>query len=78
MLAIGIYLFVAPESADALWPWDLTPADGQGDRRVRRGLRRLGAARGRSPTTCRSFEGAALAYAALGAARAGRGRALHG
>jgi hypothetical protein len=29
MLTIGLYLFVAPTSADTLWPWDLTPLTGR-------------------------------------------------
>ena len=66
MLAVGLYLFVAPESADVLWPWNLTPLT----------ARAIGAFVGGFGASALhaaivddlpSFEGAALAYAVLGA-----------
>ena len=66
MLAIGVYLFLAPGSADALWPWDLTPL-------TARAIGAFVAGFGASAlhavlaNDLPSFEGAALAYATLGA-----------
>jgi hypothetical protein len=65
MLAAGLYLFVAPESADALWPWDLTPLTA---RAIGAFVTGFGAAALYAviANDLRSFEGAALAYATLG------------
>jgi hypothetical protein len=66
MLGIGAYLFVAPESADALWPWDLTPLTA---RAVGAFVAGFGAAALHAAVAndLVRFEGAALAYATLGA-----------
>jgi len=66
MLAIGLYLFVAPESANDLWPWDLTPLTGRviGAFVAGFGASALHAA---AANDLVQFEGAAFAYAALGA-----------
>jgi hypothetical protein len=66
MLAVALYLFVAPDSADALWPWNLTPL-------TARAIGAFVAGFGASALHAAivddlpSFEGAALAYAVLGA-----------
>jgi hypothetical protein len=66
MLAVGLYLFAAPESADVLWPWNLTPLTARaiGAFVVGFGASALHAA---IVDDLPSFEGAALAYAVLGA-----------
>jgi hypothetical protein len=66
MLAIGVYMFVAPESADALWPWDLTPltARAVGSFVTGFGVSALHATAANDLTR---FSGAAAAYAGLAA-----------
>jgi hypothetical protein len=66
MLALGLYLFIAPTSADALWPWDLTPLTARaiGAFVVGFGASALHAV---AANDLARFDGAALAYAALGA-----------
>jgi hypothetical protein len=65
MLGIGAYLFVAPGSADALWPWDLTPltARAVGAFLAGFGVSALHAA---LVNDLVRFDGAALSYATLG------------
>jgi hypothetical protein len=65
MLALGGALFVAPTSADALWPWPLTPltAEAIGAFLVGFGVAGAGAL---WEDDLDRLEGAALAYAALG------------
>jgi hypothetical protein len=66
MLALGTYLFLAPESADSLWPWDLTPLTA---RAVGAFVAGFGASALHAVIAddLRCFEGAALAYGTLGA-----------
>ena len=66
MLAFGAYLFVAPESADELWPWALTPLTA---RVVGAFVAGFGASalHAVAANDLPRFEGAALAYSALGA-----------
>jgi hypothetical protein len=66
MLGVGIYLFVAPESADALWPWNLTPltARAVGAFVIGFGVSALHAT---LANDLPRFIGAALAYAGLAA-----------
>jgi hypothetical protein len=65
MLALGAYLFVAPESADALWPWNLTPLTA---RAMGAFVTGFGASAQHAAIVddLPSFEGAAIAYAVLG------------
>ena len=65
MLAFGAYLFAAPGSADDLWPWALTPLTA---RVIGAFVAGFGASALHAviANDLRSFEGAALAYAALG------------
>jgi hypothetical protein len=64
MLAIGVYLFVAPDSADALWPWNLTPLTARaiGSFVTGFGVSALHAIAANDLTR---FAGAAVAYAGL-------------
>jgi hypothetical protein len=66
MVAIGVSLFVAPESADALWPWDLTPLTA---RAIGAFVTGFGASALHAVVAndLERFEGAAAAYATLGA-----------
>jgi hypothetical protein len=66
MLAVGIYLFVASTSADALWPWSLTPLTA---RAVGAFVAGFGASALHAVVAddVLRFEGAAFGYAALGA-----------
>jgi hypothetical protein len=66
MFAIGIFLFVAPDSADALWPWDLTPLTARAIGAFVTGFG-ASALHAVAANDLASFEGAALAYAVLGA-----------
>jgi len=65
MLAVGAYLFAAPGSADDLWPWALTPLTA---RVIGAFVAGFGASALHAviANDLRSFEGAALAYSALG------------
>jgi hypothetical protein len=65
MLALGAYLFAAPGSADDLWPWALTPLTA---RAIGAFVAGFGASALHAVVAndLRSFEGAALAYGALG------------
>jgi hypothetical protein len=65
MLAFGAYLFAAPGSADDLWPWALTPLTA---RVIGAFVTGFGASALHAliANDLRSFEGAALAYSALG------------
>jgi hypothetical protein len=64
MLAIGAYLFVAPDSADTLWAWNLTPLTSRaiGSFVTGFGVSALHAATANDLTR---FAGAAMAYAGL-------------
>jgi hypothetical protein len=66
MVGVGVYLFLAPTSADALWPWDLTPLTA---RAVGAFVTGFGASalHAVAANDALRFEGAAFAYAALGA-----------
>jgi hypothetical protein len=66
MLVLGLYLFIAPTSADALWPWDLTPLTA---RAIGAFVAGFGASALHAVVAndLVRFDGAALAYAALGA-----------
>jgi hypothetical protein len=66
MLAVGIYLFAAPTSADALWPWDLTPLTARAVGAFVMGFG-ISALHAVFANDALRFEGAAVAYAALGA-----------
>jgi hypothetical protein len=66
MLAVGIYLFAAPESADTLWPWALTPLTARAIGAFVTGFG-LSALHAAVVDDLRAFEGAAIAYAGLGA-----------
>jgi hypothetical protein len=65
MLAVGVALFAAPADADAIWPWTLTPltARAVGAFLIGFGVAALDAA---VENDLVRFEGAALAYGALG------------
>jgi len=65
MLTVGVALFVAPADADALWPWTLTPLTA---RAVGAFLIGFGVAAVHAvvENDLLRFEGAALAYGALG------------
>jgi hypothetical protein len=65
MLGVGIALFVAPTGADTLWPWPLNPLTAQavGSFTAGFGIAALDAV---IRNDLARFEGAALAYAALG------------
>jgi hypothetical protein len=65
MAALGVYLFAAPTDADDLWPWALTPLTA---RVIGAFVAGFGASALHAVTAndLRSFEGAALAYSALG------------
>jgi hypothetical protein len=65
MLAAGAWLFVAPHSADALWPWDLTPLTARAIGAFVAGFG-VSALHAAVADDLRSFEVAALAYTALG------------
>jgi hypothetical protein len=66
MLAIGLYLFIAPASGDALWPWDLTPLTARAIGAFVAGFG-ASALHAVAANDLARFDGAALAYAALGA-----------
>jgi hypothetical protein len=65
MLGVGAYLFAAPGGADDLWPWALTPLTA---RVIGAFVAGFGASALHAviANDLRSFEGAALAYCALG------------
>jgi hypothetical protein len=65
MLALGAYLFAAPAGADDLWPWVLTPLTA---RVIGAFVAGFGASALHAviANDLRSFEGAAIAYSALG------------
>ena len=65
LLAMGAYLFVAPESAMSLWPWPLTPLTG---RAVGAWVLSLGVAAGHAlwESDLRRVRVAAAGYAAIG------------
>ena len=65
MLALGVYLFVAPAERRRLWPWDLTPLTARAIGAFVTGFG-VSALHAVVANDLRSFEGAALAYAALG------------
>jgi hypothetical protein len=66
MLAVGMNLFLTPESVDSLWPWDLTPLTA---RAIGAFVLGFGASAVHAviANDLASFEGAALAYGVLGA-----------
>jgi hypothetical protein len=66
MCAVGLYLFAAPASADVLWPWNLTPLTA---RAIGAFVTGFGASALHAVIVddLPSFEGAAIAYAVLGA-----------
>jgi hypothetical protein len=66
MLGVGIALYVAPADVDAIWPWTLTPLT---SRAVGAFLIGFGAAAVHAvvENDVTRFEGAAYAYATLGA-----------
>jgi hypothetical protein len=65
MLAVGTNLFLTPESAGSLWPWDLTALTG---RAIGAFVLGFGASAVHAVVAndLESFEGAALAYCVLG------------
>jgi hypothetical protein len=65
MLAVGAALFAAPADADALWPWQLTPLTARAVGAFLAGFG-VAAAHAAVENDLARFEGAALAYAALG------------
>jgi hypothetical protein len=65
MLACGVALFVAPADADALWPWQLTPLTARAVGAFLTGFG-VAAAHAAVENDLARFEGAALAYTALG------------
>jgi hypothetical protein len=66
MLAVGMNLFLTPESVDSLWPWDLTPLTA---RAIGAFVLGFGASAVHAviASDLVSFEGAALSYGVLGA-----------
>jgi hypothetical protein len=66
MLAVGMNLFLTPESADSVWPWDLTPLTARAIGAFVLGFG-ASAVHAMIANDLASFEGAALAYCVLGA-----------
>jgi hypothetical protein len=66
MLGVGIFLFVAPDSADELWPWNVTPLTARAIGAFVTGFG-ASALHAVAANDLPSFEGAAIAYTALGA-----------
>jgi hypothetical protein len=66
MVGVGAALFIAPESADAVWPWKLTPLTARAIGAFVLGFG-VAAAHATAENDFDRFRGAALAYTALGA-----------
>jgi hypothetical protein len=76
MLGFGVALFVAPVGASSLWPWALTPLTGRAVGAFLIGFG-VAAAFAAAEDDIDRLQGAALAYATLGALELGA-VALHG
>ena len=66
MLAVGASLFIDPAGTASIWPWPLTPLTGRAVGAFLVGFG-VSAADAVFQSDLRRFEGAALAYATLGA-----------